>query len=67
MDPPVLNLGTIQFSRKVHFLAVLVPEVEPQYLLHKRLWVGKAVCLCRDLNHDFLVEHSAAYLLYLLR
>jgi hypothetical protein len=37
MDPPALNLGTIEFSRKFHVLAVLVPEVEPQYLLHRRL------------------------------
>jgi hypothetical protein len=37
MDPPVPNLGTIQFSRQVHVLAILVPEVEPQYLLHRRL------------------------------
>jgi len=37
MDLPVLNLRTIQFSRQVHVLAVLVPEVEPQYLSHRRL------------------------------
>jgi hypothetical protein len=37
MDPPVLNLGNIQFSRQVHVLAVLVPEVESQYLLRTRL------------------------------
>jgi len=37
MDPLVLNIGIIQFIRQVHVLAVLVSEVEPQYLLHMRL------------------------------
>jgi hypothetical protein len=37
MDPPVLNLGIIQFSRQFHVLAVLVQEVKSQYLLHRRL------------------------------
>ena len=29
MDPPALNLGTVQFSRQVHVLVFLVPKVEP--------------------------------------
>jgi hypothetical protein len=68
MDPLVLKLGTIQFSRQVHVLAVLIPEVEPQPLLHKKLGescVSRSGCLplskpeprfsCRTLRSLFVV------------
>jgi hypothetical protein len=36
-NPPIFNLGIIRLSRQFHVLAVLVQEVEPQYLLRRRL------------------------------
>jgi hypothetical protein len=61
IDPPVLNLGTIQvITHQVHVLAVLVLEVEPQHLLHERLGEllsrsgcfakQKISCRCRELT-----------------